>query len=335
MSTASELNLTVVVPAYNEGENVTPVVREIVDTIAASPWVGPYEVVLVNDGSTDNTGAVMDGLARELPQLRVFHHPVNRGFGAGLRTGFTNSRGKVVCFITADGEIGIDQALRLVKEIGDHDLLQSGRERNVGADRKFLTWGVDLMMRLILGFEYRRAGRHLHHPRRRGSPHPALFRNRPGQPRSDSLLPGSQAEDRQVGDHTRAAAAERRVQGHQSADHSAHAVGDVEAALTRPSPAQGGRADMKRKSSAPRRVSASKARGASSPRVALVPITVGDAPALFDWINDRELVLFNSSYRPVHESSHREWVKSLSQRRDLVAFGIRVRSSKQLIGVAS
>jgi glycosyltransferase involved in cell wall biosynthesis len=154
LSNTSELNLTVVVPAYNEGENVTPVVREIVDTIAASPWVGPYEVVLINDGSTDNTGAVMDGLARELPQVRVFHHPVNRGFGAGLRTGFTNSRGKVVCFITADGEIGIDQALRLVKEIGDHDLLQSGRERTVGADRKFLTWGVDLMMHLILGFKY-------------------------------------------------------------------------------------------------------------------------------------------------------------------------------------
>lgn len=147
-------NLSIVVPAFNEGANITPVVREIVETIAASPWVGAYEVVLVNDGSTDDTGAVMDRLKQELPQLRVFHHEANRGFGAGLRTGFSNSRGKIVCFISADGELGIDQPLRLVKEFGDYDLLQSGRERTVGAERKLLTWGVDLMMLLLLGFKY-------------------------------------------------------------------------------------------------------------------------------------------------------------------------------------
>ena len=152
MSSAVSPNLSIVVPAFNEGANITPVVREIVDTIAANPWVGPYEVVLVNDGSRDDTGAVMDRLAQELPQLHVWHHDTNRGFGAALRTGFTRSRGRVVGFITADGEIGVDQALRLYQEMGDHDLLLSGRERTVGADRKILTWGVDLMVRLLLGF---------------------------------------------------------------------------------------------------------------------------------------------------------------------------------------
>lgn len=152
MSIAEAPNLSIVVPAFNEGENITPVVHEIVATLAANPWVGPYEVVLVDDGSRDDTGVVMDRLKQEYPQLSVWHHETNRGFGAALRTGFTRSRGKAVSFITADGEIGVDQALRLYKEIGDHDLLLSGRERTVGADRKILTWGVDLMMRLILGF---------------------------------------------------------------------------------------------------------------------------------------------------------------------------------------
>jgi len=147
-------NLSIVVPAFNEGANITPVVREIVDTIAANPWVGPYEVVLVDDGSRDDTRAVMERLQQELPQLSVWHHDTNRGFGAALRTGFARSRGRAVSFITADGEIGVDQALRLYREIADYDLLQSGRERTVGADRKFLTWGVDLMMLLLLGFKY-------------------------------------------------------------------------------------------------------------------------------------------------------------------------------------
>ena len=152
MTTPVAPNLSIVVPAFNEGENITPVVREIVDTLATNPWVGSYEVVLVNDGSRDDTGAVMDRLRQELPQLSVWHHETNRGFGAALRTGFTRSRGRAVSFITADGEIGVDQALRLYREIADYDLLLSGRERTVGADRKVLTWGVDLMMRLILGF---------------------------------------------------------------------------------------------------------------------------------------------------------------------------------------
>lgn len=65
----------------------------------------------------------------------------------------------------------------------------------------------------------------------------------------------------------------------------------------------------------------------------LSPITAADAPALFAWINDRELVLFSSSYRPVHETSHRAWVAGLAQRRDLVAFGIRMKGSGRLIGV--
>jgi glycosyltransferase involved in cell wall biosynthesis len=110
--------------------------------------------VLVNDGSRDDTGAVMDRLKQAIPALTVIHHDVNRGFGAALTTGFKGSRGRVVGFITADGEIGIDQALRLYKEFGDYDLLQSGRERTVGAERRFLTWGVNLTTRLILGFPH-------------------------------------------------------------------------------------------------------------------------------------------------------------------------------------
>jgi glycosyltransferase involved in cell wall biosynthesis len=149
---AAAPNFTVVVPAFNEGANVEPVVREVVASIAQQPWVGPYEIVLVNDGSRDITGAVMDRLAGELPQVRVFHHPVNRGFGAALKTGFSNSRGAAVTFISADGEMGIDHPLRLLKEMGDRDLMLSGRSRTVTAGREFLTHGVNWISRILLGF---------------------------------------------------------------------------------------------------------------------------------------------------------------------------------------
>jgi glycosyltransferase involved in cell wall biosynthesis len=149
---AGEPNFSVVIPAFNEGANVEPVVHEVVAAIAERPWVGSYEIVLVNDGSRDDTAAVMDRLAGELPQVRVFHHPANRGFGAALKTGFSNSRGAAVTFISADGEMGIEHPLRLLREMGDRDLMLSGRSRTVTAGREFLTLGVNWISRILLGF---------------------------------------------------------------------------------------------------------------------------------------------------------------------------------------
>jgi len=75
-----------------------------------------------------------------------------------------------------------------------------------------------------------------------------------------------------------------------------------------------------------------RTRGAR-PRIALGPITGRDAPTLFKWINDRDLVLFNSPYRPIHEPSHLAWVKSLAGRKDMVAFAVRTAPGDRLIGV--
>ena len=68
-------------------------------------------------------------------------------------------------------------------------------------------------------------------------------------------------------------------------------------------------------------------------RVQLSPIKLADAPILFEWINDRDLVLFNAPFQPTHEASHLEWVRGLAKRHDLVAFAIRTRPSRRLIGV--
>ena len=147
-----EITLSIVVPAYNEAANVEPVVDEILETIDRNPWVGRFEIVLVDDGSRDETGAIMDRLAREHAELVVVHHQANRGFGAGLKSGFAKSSGRFVTLISADGEIGAGHSLSLLREIGDADLILSRRERTVNAGRTLLTRGVDWTVRLILGF---------------------------------------------------------------------------------------------------------------------------------------------------------------------------------------
>jgi RimJ/RimL family protein N-acetyltransferase len=69
-----------------------------------------------------------------------------------------------------------------------------------------------------------------------------------------------------------------------------------------------------------------------SDRVALTPLTQDDSPLLWQWINDREQVLFNSSYKPVSELQQQEWFEGLQHKDDLAIFGIRLLETNQLIG---
>ena len=74
-------------PAYNDGGTIASLVIRAVQT--ASQLTTDFEVIVVNDGSTDSTREVADELARTYPQVRVIHHHQNRGYGGALRTSTT------------------------------------------------------------------------------------------------------------------------------------------------------------------------------------------------------------------------------------------------------
>jgi RimJ/RimL family protein N-acetyltransferase len=67
-------------------------------------------------------------------------------------------------------------------------------------------------------------------------------------------------------------------------------------------------------------------------RTRLAPLRDGDIEQLFEWINDRELVLFSAAYGPVHESNHRDWFDAIRRREDVAIFGIHTRDDNRLIG---
>jgi len=148
----SEVMLSVVIPAFNEAANLEPVVREALSVLSSEPAARSFELIIVDDGSTDGTAAVADRLAQAHASVSAIHHPANRGFGAALRSGFAESRGRLVTLITADGEIGPDQVIALMQDMGDADLMLGRRERTVTLHRHVLTFGLNLVMRLILGF---------------------------------------------------------------------------------------------------------------------------------------------------------------------------------------
>ena len=88
-------------PAHDESENVEPLVAE---ALAELPRLAErFEVICVDDGSTDGTGAIADRLSEEHPEIvRVVRHSVNRGYGAALRSGFGAARHELVCFTDGD-----------------------------------------------------------------------------------------------------------------------------------------------------------------------------------------------------------------------------------------
>jgi glycosyltransferase involved in cell wall biosynthesis len=97
--------LSVLIPARDEAENVSEVIQRTAQAFAALGLTGSAaELVLVDDGSRDGTGAMAEGLQGRYPFLRVLRHRRNLGLTAALRTGFDAVRGEMVLFLPADLE---------------------------------------------------------------------------------------------------------------------------------------------------------------------------------------------------------------------------------------
>jgi glycosyltransferase involved in cell wall biosynthesis len=116
--------LSVVLPAFNEEANVEAVVR----TCAAylERRVPEYELLVVNDGSRDRTGEILNHLTSEFPRLRPLHHAVNRGYGAALRTGFDAATKRFVFYMDGDGQFDITDLEKLLPLATDDDHIVTG-----------------------------------------------------------------------------------------------------------------------------------------------------------------------------------------------------------------
>ena len=108
--------LTFFFPAYNEEENIERTVERALAEIG--PLVPSIEVLAIDDGSTDRTPELADGLAAADPRVRVFHQP-NRGYGGALQAGFANARGELICFSDGDLQFDLREMSRLLDRLAD------------------------------------------------------------------------------------------------------------------------------------------------------------------------------------------------------------------------
>jgi glycosyltransferase involved in cell wall biosynthesis len=122
--TSAVRSLSVVLPAYNEEANVERVVRDC--TAYLEPRIVDHELIVVNDGSHDRTGEILDRLATELPRLRPQHHAQNRGYGSALRTGFEAATKPFVFYMDGDGQFDIRDLDRLLPLATDETHIVTG-----------------------------------------------------------------------------------------------------------------------------------------------------------------------------------------------------------------
>src|SRR5690349_4335458 len=116
---------SIVIPAYNEGGRLAPTLEEVSMYVARQRWRA--EIIVVNDGSRDDTGDIARAFARRNPVIRVIDNPGNRGKGYSVRNGMLNASGDVLLFSDADLSSPLEEAVKLFAAI------QAGADIAIGS----------------------------------------------------------------------------------------------------------------------------------------------------------------------------------------------------------
>lgn len=140
--------ISVIIPAYNEESGIKSTLVELADYLDAE-----YEVIVVNDGSSDNTGAVVEGLMDEYPWIHCITHRRNCGYGSAIVTGCKHSHGDIIVWYDADGQHRPEDLISLVKKMQTEDLDYCvgirGGDSHVDRSRKHgkvvLKWIVNML----------------------------------------------------------------------------------------------------------------------------------------------------------------------------------------------
>jgi len=146
-------SLSVVIPAFNEEGYVERSVKALEETLIEV--VREFEVIIVDDGSTDRTAELLEGLLATRPYLRVIRHEQNRGLGAALRSGFAVCAKDVTFYSDADLPFDFQELVRALRvlELKDADLITGFRHdrTNEGLRRTVYTFAYNWLIRVVFG----------------------------------------------------------------------------------------------------------------------------------------------------------------------------------------
>jgi len=150
MSLASSVEISAVMPAFNEEANLEQSVGRMAAALAAQSRA--FEVIVVDDGSRDGTAVVLERLKAIVPSLRVLRHPVNRGYGAALRSGFAAARYPWVFLMDADNQFNPADVAALLARAADADIVAGyRRQRRDPLPRRLNAWAFFTLVTILFG----------------------------------------------------------------------------------------------------------------------------------------------------------------------------------------
>jgi glycosyltransferase involved in cell wall biosynthesis len=143
-------SLSIILPAYNEEGNIVQAVNEC--TKVAGRIAKSYEVIVVNDGSTDCTAKIVDKLCRENPNIKPIHQE-NKGYGGALKAGFAAAKKDWIFFTDSDLQFDVSELSKFVSYTDEYDFIFGYRARRADRfHRKMIAFMLKIWNKIWLGF---------------------------------------------------------------------------------------------------------------------------------------------------------------------------------------
>jgi glycosyltransferase involved in cell wall biosynthesis len=144
------VGVSIVIPAYNEQGSIAATVERV--SAAASSLGVPCQIIVVNDGSRDGTGAVVRDLQTRMPRLELVEHFPNRGYGGSLRAGFAAAVHPWIAFLPGDNQFDPLELSRLIERASEADIVSGYRaDRQDAAIRKLNAFGWNMAVTVLFG----------------------------------------------------------------------------------------------------------------------------------------------------------------------------------------
>jgi len=145
-------SISVFLPCYNEQENIARTVMRALGVLSKTG--ADFEIIVVNDGSSDSTGRIAEELAQKDSRVKVLHHPTNLGYGAALKSGFKAATKELVFYTDGDGQFDTAELPALLPLMEDYDIVSCYRlNRQDNLLRKINGWGWTKLVGFLFGMK--------------------------------------------------------------------------------------------------------------------------------------------------------------------------------------
>ena len=144
------MKFSLVIPCYNEGENIPLLIKRLEDIFTFNDM----EIILVNNGSTDNTQLIMENCVSDFSNIKVLNIRINKGYGYGILEGLKISKGKILGWTHADLQTDPADSLKALKLFDDLDtdkLFVKGLRKGRSYSDQFFTFFMSIFEFMILG----------------------------------------------------------------------------------------------------------------------------------------------------------------------------------------